>query len=224
MIKKTFWSLLIVAAVAAMPLAAFASAPQSSSQFALAWTGTPDPYDCNIYGDCYWTIDVCIGGTTYTVGFYEDPSGWTDKELEENALGWSDHTVLTVGACVVQSGMHLIFNGLWAYDNTDPQYAGEVCYIISTEGRPGVERGVATCEAGNHWPDGKDRPGWFSTSHLLAHGAVYDNGTAWGYWEGDMVAGSLRLPLRQMDGYWSYLFKEYCHYASAIGDAKGWCQ
>lgn len=204
--------------IAALLLAAVSASADEGDDH--PWTGEPDPYACNEFLDCFWIITVCIEGTTYEVGLYYDPAEVTPEEIEEDALFWSG-TELTVGACPRPRG-NLIFDGLWAYGNTERD--DEICYIISTHGEPSVERRRAVCEPGYNWPDGVDRPGWVDTAYLLAHGAVYDDGTVWGWWEGDSVAGALRLPLRAMEGYNTYLFKEFCHYTAEIGEPKGWCK
>jgi len=215
MSKKTLLLLGIVILLAIPLTTAFADEHEP-------WTGDPDPYDCNVYEDCYWMVTVCIEGKTYNVGIYYDPAEATAEEMEEDALGYG--TELTIGACAPTKG--LIFDGLYAYGNEAEEYADETCYIISTRGEPSVDRRIAVCEAGYNWPDDADRPGWVETSYLLNPNAtaVYDDGSAWGWWEGDMIAGSLRLPLRHMEGYWSYLFKEFCHYTAEIGEPKGWCK
>ncbi len=210
-------SLLTIAALLITAVPAFAV-----EEVREPWTGDPDPYACNTFQDCYWTIPVCIEGVTYEVGIYYDPATQTAEFMEEDALNWSD-IVLTFGACPVAKASP-IFDGLWAYGNTAEDFADEICYIISARGEPSVDSRIRVCENGGNWPDDVDRPGWVETSYLKANGGVFDDGTPWGYWEGDAVAGSLRLPLRHMDGYWSYLFKEFCHYTAKIGEPKGWCR
>jgi len=66
-----------------------------------AWHGTPDPYDCNKFGDCHFVIQVCIAGVTYTVGIYFDPALQTPEYIAHDALQWTDQTVLTYGSCPV---------------------------------------------------------------------------------------------------------------------------
>ena len=62
------------------------------------WTGEPDPFACNQFQDCWWTLEVCIDGVTYEVGIYYDPVGVDPEKIAEDALYWTE-TVLTAGAC-----------------------------------------------------------------------------------------------------------------------------
>jgi len=216
--KKTFLPLFIVILLTASFTTAFAQEREP-------WVGDPDPYACNDFQDCFWIITVCIEGNTYQVGIYYDPSEATKEQMIADAMYWSE-TELTIGTCPHR--MSLIFDGLYAYRN--PGYAEgmhprDVCFIISTEGPPSVERKTANCD--NKWPGGP-RPGWTEGSELFAWGAVYYDGSDWGYWEGDMTVQEFspnvkRLPLYSPGGGDS-LFSVFCHYRSEIGQPVGWCK
>ncbi len=215
--KKVFGILVTVVLLAAVIVPAFASETEP-------WTGEPDPYACNSYQDCFWTVVVCIEGATYEVGIYYDPTTQTAEYMEEDALNWSD-IVLTMGTCEPR-GMNLIFDGLWAYKNdTWEESPNDVCYVISSKGLPSVERKTAICD--NYWPGGP-RPGWSENAVELTSGRVYYDGTDWGWWEGDFATenyspNAKRLPLYDTDGGPS-LFNKFCAHKAKIGEPVGWCK
>jgi hypothetical protein len=142
---------------------------------------------------------------------------------------------ITGGPVACDTNFRLVFDGLYAFIN--PGYnaptggdAGtisprDVCYVISSQGRPSDGRLAAICDS--RWPGGP-RPGWSNGAALLTSGPVYDDGTASGYWAGDEVVAVFspyagRLPLYRTDGAWSYLSKEYCHHMSRTGNPLTWC-
>lgn len=80
--------------------------------------------------------------------------------------------------------------GLYAFVN--PAEDKNICYILAN-GMPGIERDVKRlCFT-------ESNPDWWEGASYLTHGDVFDNGTDWGYWEGDPVveaySNAKRLPL-----------------------------
>ena len=196
------------------------------------WTGDPDPYACNAFDDCYWTVTVCIEGVTYEVGIYYNPAGATPEQIAADAIAWSG-IELTYGGCSAEMPqMPLVVPDLWAYVNPDyvapegvnsvSQY--DVCFILSDNGQPSVERRVANCDY--LWPSGP-RPGWTEGAILLTHGPVYYDGTDWGWWTGDPVVSQFtytgmvpRLPLYGSPG----LFTVWCEYTQSwTEELPPWC-
>jgi len=210
-------------------LAAFAFATVAFADN--VWTGDPDPYACNIYMDCSWTIDVCIHGVTYEVGIYYDPATKTDEFMEKDALSWSG-TELTIGVCPYAHG-NMVIPDMYALVNPDyeapegvigvSQY--DVCFIISDNGAPSVERQIANCDY--KWPGGS-RPGWTEGASFLTHGPVYYDGTDWGWWTGDTRVSNFtysgnvpRLPLYGNPG----LFSVWCEYTQQwTEELPGFCK
>ena len=89
-----------------------------------------------------------------------------------------------------------VVTGLWAYVNPGAEVgARNICYILSltrptqSEADNDVKRLCFTEVA----------PDWWQGAALMTHGDVFENGTDWGYWEGDAKAsafsGAKRLPL-----------------------------
>ncbi len=81
---------------------------------------------------------------------------------------------------------------LWAFINpgaTEGKH--NICYILS-DGQPGRDTLKRLCFT-------EVAPDWWQGASLLTHGDVYDNGTSWGWWEGDAAAAAFsfakRLPL-----------------------------
>jgi hypothetical protein len=113
-------------AIAGIMIMLFISAFSSISSAAAngSWTGDPDPYDCNTFTDCYWTVIVCINGFTYEVGIYYDPSTETKEYMEEDALYWSG-IKLTIGKC------EFSITGRWVHS-----YIGKTwtCNLVSEAG------------------------------------------------------------------------------------------
>ena len=99
MSKKTRIGIAFLSVLLILFIAAFASASTAEAGGSPPWTGDPDPYDCNGFQDCYWTMIVCIDGVTHEVGIYYDPALKTNEFMEADALVWSANTVLTVGIC-----------------------------------------------------------------------------------------------------------------------------
>jgi hypothetical protein len=143
---------------------------------------------------------------------------------------------ITGGPAACDTSLRMAFDGLYAFIN--PGYnapAGvedgvisphDVCYVISSNGRPSGARLAAICDI--QWPGGA-RPGWSNGAVLLTGGPVYDDGTDSGYWAGDPVVAAFspnaaRLPLHRTDGAWSYLYKEHCHHMSGTGEPLAWCR
>ncbi|MBU0572719.1 hypothetical protein KKH23_02745 [Patescibacteria group bacterium] len=141
-------------------LAVFALLITAVPVFAMAengapWTGDPDPYACNVYQDCFYTVTVCIDGTTYEVGIYYDPATQTAAYMEADALGWSD-IVLTIGACPYVCEVRPLYRMVTLVDNDAPDwylYDGR-CYIIMHEDGtvPSVDRQAEVCSVCEH-PD-----------------------------------------------------------------------
>jgi hypothetical protein len=157
------------------------------------WYGEPDPFACNQFQDCWWTLPVCIEGATYEVGIYFDPALATPEQIAAAAMQWSG-TELTAGACQAPPVEPVVRN-LWAYVNpAATEGARNICYILSltqptqSEESNDVQR---LCFL--------DLPDWYNGAVVLTHGDVYENGTDWGFWEGDAAAaafsGAPRLPL-----------------------------
>ena len=113
-----FLSAIILLCFTSLTSAGTANAEPSS------WTGDPDPYDCNTWEDCYWTMIVCIDGVAHEVGYYFEPATRTDAEKEQEALDWTG-TELTVGKCAFR------YTGRWNHT-----YAGKTwtCNLVSEAG------------------------------------------------------------------------------------------
>jgi hypothetical protein len=92
---------------------------------ARSWTGDPDPYACGTFGNCYWTLNVCINQTTHLVGISTDPDQKTDAQLMEIALNWSN-TELTVGKCPTYRT-----TGRWIHTYTGKTWT---CNLVSEAG------------------------------------------------------------------------------------------
>lgn len=105
-------------------VAAFASASTAEANGSSPWTGDPDPYACNIYDDCLWTVTVCIGEVTHEVGIYYDPATETEEFMVEDALDWSG-IKLTIGKC------RLGYTGRWVHTYFGRTWA---CNLVSEAG------------------------------------------------------------------------------------------
>lgn len=126
--KKRF--ALILSAV--LVLSFLIASPAAARTF---WTGSPDPMACNSFSDCFWTLPVCIDGTTYEVGVYYDPEGVSPENIAADALNWS-HTVLTAGACEVS------FHGYsvpWVLLYTSAELKNGYGILVSTKPFASVE-------------------------------------------------------------------------------------
>ncbi len=88
------------------------------------WTGDPDPYDCNTFGDCEDMVKVCISNHTYAVGVYYDPATQTNEFMVADAYGWSG-IELVMGQCGT------VYTGRWVHT-----YLGETwaCNLVSEVG------------------------------------------------------------------------------------------
>ncbi len=121
--KTTFNRRIIyVSILAALLLAAFSAPSSATAAVPASWTGDPDPYWCNFYLDCFWTIKVCINGVIHEVGIYYDPDTATNAEMEADAARYG--TVLTVGRCTY------VYTGRWVHS-----YAGKswTCNLVSNQ-------------------------------------------------------------------------------------------
>jgi hypothetical protein len=98
MSRRTYKYIAFISVMIILFAAAFASASTAEANGPIPWTGKPDPYACNVYLDCWWTVTVCINGITYEVGIYYDPATSTKKDMEKDALGWSG-IKLKIGKC-----------------------------------------------------------------------------------------------------------------------------
>ena len=187
------WKVLSVLAILALlviPVSAFA---ENGGDEEGPWFGDPDPYACNEFEDCWWTTIVCIDGTTYEVGIYEDLLDASPEELAEAALYWTG-TVLTAGACPVAEP---VLRNFWGIVN--PAVDDNICYIFSN-GHPWVDDFMRLCFT--------DNPQWAAGAYVLqgAYGDLYEkNGSDWGYWQGDAAVhaynpGAKRLPLHAPAG------------------------
>ena len=101
-------------------LAAFVSASTAEAAAPGPWTGDPDPYECNFFLDCFWTVTVCIDGITHKVGIFYDPATASNKVMEDHALMYG--TKLTIGKC------EFSYTGRWVHS-----YVGRTwtCNLVS---------------------------------------------------------------------------------------------
>ena len=116
------WTTALLVLLALFLITSFGSA--SSVKAVRSWTGSPDPYACNTFGDCYWTFNVCINQRTYLVGVHFDPDPATDAQLVNSALDWTN-TALTVGKCPFR------FTGRWIHTYTGKTWT---CNLVSEAG------------------------------------------------------------------------------------------
>lgn len=109
---------------------------------------------------------------------------------------WYQTPFLEGSPCRADQVMHRYGQlGMQAFIN--PDTPGDICYIEYLGDNPAsVNSTYAQHACDTYWPGGP-RPGWHENMVALpgGTGAVYDNGTSWGYWEGDKVAGGHRAPL-----------------------------
>lgn len=124
MSRKTRIGIVFMSIMIILFVAAFASASTAEANGPSPWTGDPDPYACNIYLDCWWTVTVCINEVTHKVGIYYDPATATDEQMEEDALYWSG-TVLTIGKCA------FFYTGRWVHTYFGTTWT---CNLISEAG------------------------------------------------------------------------------------------
>lgn len=122
MSSKTRKTIIFLSAIILLCITALTSTTTASA--IRAWTGEPDPYDCNIYGDCYYTMNVCINENTHEVGYYLDPATRTNEEMEDDSIAWSG-TELTIGKCEFN------YTGRWIHT-----YVGQTwtCNLVSEAG------------------------------------------------------------------------------------------
>lgn len=115
--------LAIIGVLAVLVLTGFIFTSTVEAAAPAPWTGDPDPYECNFWLDCYWTVKVCIAGQTYKVGIYYDPATATNTFMEDDALFYG--TKLTIGKC------EFSYTGRWVHS-----YAGKTwtCNLVSEEG------------------------------------------------------------------------------------------
>jgi hypothetical protein len=123
MTKKTRIGMAIVFALlvsAFVGSAAFAGGP---------WTGDPDPYACNVWGDCEDMVKVCIANKNHAVGIYYDPASQTNEFMVADAVNWSG-IALKMGECTPGFS----YTGRWAH-----VYQGTTwwCTLLS---EPGVDK------------------------------------------------------------------------------------
>lgn len=140
--------------------------------------------------DWGWAFASCGNGT------------WVDNEQTEAAYasdGPNDLMGNISGDPVPCEGpAEPVVRNLWAYVNPaaeDVNARGNICYILSktqptqSEEDNDVRRLCYTTSS----------PNWWNGAVLLTHGDVFENGTDWGYWEGDAAARAFstapRLPL-----------------------------
>lgn len=190
------------------------------------WTGEPDPYACNRFGDCRWTLPVCIDGTTYVVGIYYDPTGVNPEKIAADALYWTG-TVLTAGAC---KGSGMIDLGNMVRVENTAKYPGQPCFVIAPRGTdPGVESMTRTCESKDSWLDGKAREGFIGfdaktgkmEAKITARGEVFfiswDN--TWGLWVGD-PNDNRRAPVLFTEEVGRNLLHQFCQLYKQNGTPK----
>lgn len=187
------------------------------------WTEGDERWDWTEEGDSI-TFEELIPGATYYYFL-----GWWTEDWEN--WGWTNGEFTVPEECTAPP-LTLVIPDLYAYVN--PGYVApegvagvspyDVCFILSDNGEPSVERRTANCDY--LWPSGP-RPGWTEGAYLLVHGPVYYDGTDWGYWTGDFAVSQFtytgavpRLPLYGSPG----LFTVWCEYKlESTGELPGWC-
>jgi hypothetical protein len=137
-----------------------------------------------------WSHNSCGNGT------------WVDNEETEEAYAEEGPNALMGNIsgdpvpCAAPANPVVL--NLWGYINpgaTDEAARGNICYILSltqptqSEENNDVRRLCFT----------ESSPDWWQGAVLLAHGAVYDDGSDFGLWQGDAAAQAFssakRLPL-----------------------------
>lgn len=139
-----------------------------------------------------WSFVSCGNGT------------WVDNEETEaiyNSEGPNPVMGDVVGervACETSTQEPVVKN-LWAYVNpgaTDEAARGNICYILSqTQPIQNVE--LDKENAVRRLCYTTDSPDWWQGAVLLTHGDVFENGTDFGFWEGDAAARAFSSALRK---------------------------
>lgn len=165
-----------------------------------SWSGTFDAMSANIWtegderGD--WgevssiTFEGLIPGATY---YYS--TGWW---IWDNGWGSTEGEFTVPEECAEpEAAPEPVVRNLWAYVNPAAEVgASNICYLLSltqptqSEESNDVQRLCFTEAA----------PDWWQGAILLTHGDVFENGTDWGFWEGDAATNAFspnarRLPL-----------------------------
>lgn len=123
--------------------------------------------------------------------------GWTYSTCGNGTWGNVDSGNFgdITGDPVACKSMRLVVKNLYAFYNPGDAKR-DVCFILSS-GLPNKDDIQRLCFT-EYLPD------WYQGAIELTHGGVFDNGTAWGYWEGDAAvaaySGAKRLPLFSSDG------------------------